>query len=57
MMNTVKVEKSEFEQLKRDVHKDRAISVFNDMKIFLDTTVNQFEERMISEREMTHSVY
>ena len=39
LMNKVKLEKEEFEQLKNDVNKDRAISVFNDMKLLLDSTV------------------
>ena len=39
LMNKVKLEKDEFEQLKHDVNKDRAISVFNDMKLLLDSTV------------------
>ena len=39
LMNRVKLEKDEFEKLKHDVNKDRAISVFNDMKLLLDSTV------------------
>ena len=39
LMNKLKAERQEFEQLKRDVDKDRAISVFNDMQMLLDSTV------------------
>ena len=57
LMNRVKLEKDEFEQLKHDVNKDRAISVFNDMKLLLDSTVYQFEERLSSERDQRNQTY
>ena len=56
LMNKVKLEKDEFEQLKHDVNKDRAISVFNDMKLLLDSTVYQFEERFQLERNQTNTI-
>ena len=52
-----KADRHEFEKLANDLQKDRAVSVFNDMKILFDTTVNQFDEKIIYERRQIRTTY
>ena len=44
-VHTMKVDKKDFETLKVSLDKDRAASIFNDMKLLFDTTIGQFDEK------------
>ena len=47
----IKADKSQVEKIEEQSKPERAISVFKDMKMLLDATTKQFEERL--QREMT----
>ena len=44
-----KVDRQEFAKLKQSLDKDRALSIFNDMKLLFDTTVKQLSDKLVSE--------
>ena len=49
-MNASKIDRIEFEKFRTSLDKERAQSVFNDMKSLFDSTVIQFDEKMVTER-------
>ena len=49
-MDKKKVDHNVVENLAFHLNKDRAESVFDDMKILFDTTVKQFDEKLTYER-------
>ena len=52
-----KADKKDFLALKVSLDKDRAASIFNDMKILFDTTVKQFDEKVVYERTQVEERY
>ena len=46
-----------FEKLKQSVTKERAMSIFNDMKQLFDTTVQQFDKKVAFERHQVAKSY
>ena len=52
-----KADKQDFLKLKTSLDKDRATSIFNDMKILFDTTVKTFDEKVVYERNQVEERY
>ena len=48
-VHELKADRQDLAKLKKSVEKDRALSIFNDMKILFDTTVKQISERLSHE--------
>ena len=49
-INEKKAEQTTVDELYIHLDKRRAESVFNDMKILFDTTVKQFDDKMVHQR-------
>ena len=45
-----KADKTEFNKLKMSLEKDRAICIFNDMKVLFDSTIKNINEKLSFER-------
>ena len=56
-INQKKAEKTSVDELHIHLDKQRAESVFNDMKILFDTTVKQFDDKIIHERNKIEASY
>ena len=52
-----KADKKDFEKLEKSLAKGRAEAVFNDMKDLFDTTVKQFDEKVVYERKYVAQTY
>lgn len=45
-----KADKKDFIQLKASLDRDRAMSIFNDMKILFDSSIKRIDERFVLEK-------
>ena len=46
-VHDLKADKKDFTELQQSLDKDRAQSIFNDMRILFDTTVKRFDEKVV----------
>ena len=49
-VHEMKANKEDFFKLKQSLDRDRAMSIFNDMKILFDSTIKQIDEKFNNER-------
>ena len=52
-----KADRTELQALSLSVDKERAMRVFNDMKLLFDTTVKQFDTKLLHERKKIQQAY
>ena len=54
---SLKADKQDFMKLKQSLDKERAQSIFDDMKVLFDTTVKQFDDEVVYERSQVEERY
>ena len=56
-VHEMKANKEDFFRLKQSLDRDRAMSIFNDMKILFDSTVKKIDDKFNHERSQVEDIY